>query len=108
MDPTEPSNTRELPLAVWYPMTMEPEIGEPIMFCSLGCINYYAELYGATGVNISVPNEVTFGSYIGNGLAEVLPGKPPMKIGVWTPNPLFFLESSIRTLLITKQKVKKV
>ena len=102
----EPENSRELPLAVWYPITIEPNVGEPIMFCSMECINYYIELYGATGVNVSVPNEVKFGSYIGGGLVEVLPGIPPMRVGVWAPTPLFFAESSIKSLL-TRKKVKK-
>ena len=100
-------NTRELPLAVWYPITTEPQVGEPIMFCSLECVNYYAELYGATGAYISVPNEVKFGTYLGGGFVEVLPGKPPLRLGVWAPTPLFFVESSIRSL-ITKKSAKKV
>jgi hypothetical protein len=98
---------RELPLAVWYPLSVEPQIGEPIMFCSLECIDYYTQLYGLTSVQISIPNEIKFGTYVGNRLVEVLPGKT-MRLGVWAPCPLFFTESSIRSLMIAKEKAKKV
>jgi hypothetical protein len=97
---------RELPLACWYPNTIEPQINEPIMFCSMGCIRYYTELAAHTGAQISMPSEVMFGSYLGNGLVEIAPGKPPANLGVWAPMPLFFFESSVRSLM-AKKKPKK-
>ena len=98
---------KELPILMWYPATVEPSDGEPIMFVSKNWIKYYVTTSVRTGVNLDMPNEVQLGTYVGNGKVEVHPLMPPVSLGVWTPLPLFFFESSIRTLSVDKERQHK-
>lgn len=89
---------------MWYPSTVEPDVGEPILFVSKNWIKYYLNLSIRTGVGLDMPNEVQVGTYLGGLKVEVHPFMPPVELGVWTALPIFFTESSIRTLDADKSR----
>lgn len=91
-------NTHDCPLNVWYPSTVEPHIGESIMFVPDGALRHYVRIMQNTGVNIECPNEIFFGTYLGERKVEIAPNKI-LTMGVWVPLPLFFFESAARSIL---------
>lgn len=100
------NSVNAIPISVWMPNTIEPHIGECIGFVPKGFLKKYIDLFGSTGVQLSMPPEVYYGTYIGKKQAEVGLNGQPVNIGVWFPMPLFFFESSLKSLLSEQYMTK--